>query len=132
MTGETILIVEDEGLIALHLTEMLENAGYRVADPVYSGEMALLALEKSPGPDLILMDIGLAGSLDGIETARQIKRLHTVPLIFVTAYFSESTLARMREVAPEGVIIKPFDDTDLLFLVRKALGSRPASPLAVH
>jgi CheY-like chemotaxis protein len=122
MTGETIQIVEDEGLIALHLTEILEKAGYRVADPVYSGEMALRALETSPIPDLSLIDIGLAGSIDGIETARQIRLRYSIPLIFVTAYASESMLARMLDVAPEGVIIKPFDNTELLDLVRKAVG----------
>jgi CheY-like chemotaxis protein len=126
MTGETILVVEDEGLIALHLTEILEKAGYRVLDPVYSGEMAIRALEKSPAPDLILMDIGLSGTLDGIETAQQIRQRLSVPLIFVTAYASESVLARMREVAPDGVIIKPFVDTELLDIVGKAL-SRPAT-----
>ena len=124
MTGETILVVEDEGLIALHLIELLEKAGYRVIDPAYSGEMALRTLEKSPKPDLILMDIGLAGSLDGIETAQHIRQRFSIPIIFVTAYTSERTLERMREVAPDGVIIKPFGYEDLLALVRKALDQR--------
>ncbi len=122
MTGKTILIVEDEGLIALHLTEILENAGYQVVDPVYSGEMALRALEKPPLPDLILMDVGLAGALDGIETARQVRQRYPVPLIFVTAYTSESMLARMLEVAPDAVLIKPFVDSELLALIGKAVG----------
>ena len=126
MTGETILVVEDEGLIALHLAELLEKAGYRIVDMVYSGEMVLQALEKSPEPDLIMMDIGLAGSLDGIETARLIRKRFSIPLIFVTAYTSDRTIERMREAAPDGVIIKPFLDTDLLALVRKAIGPRPA------
>ena len=125
MTGETILIVEDEGLIALHLTELLENAGYRVNGPVFSGEMALRELEKSPLPDLILMDIGLAGSLDGIDTARKVRQGFPVHLIFVTAYTSERMLERMREVAPDGVIVKPFMDDDLLALVAKSV-ARPA------
>ena len=124
MTGETILVVEDEGLIAMHLTELLEKAGYRVADPAYSGEMVLRALEESPEPDLILMDIGLGGSIDGIETARQIRQQFSVPLIFVTAYTSERMLERIREVAPDGVIVKPFDDEDLLVLVGKTV-ARP-------
>ena len=124
MTGETILIVEDEGLIALHLTELLEKAGYRVEDPVFSGEMALQTLERSQKPDLILMDIGLAGQLDGIETARQILQRSSVPLIFITAYTSERMLERMREVAPCGVVIKPFDDNDLLDRIRKTMACR--------
>jgi two-component system, response regulator PdtaR len=121
LTGETILIVEDEGLIALQLTELLEKAGYRIEDPVFSGEAALQTLERSQKPDLILMDIGLAGQLDGIETARQILQRSSIPLIFITAYTSERMLERMREVAPCGVVIKPFDGTDLLDLIRKTM-----------
>ena len=121
MTGETILVVEDEGLIALHMTEVLEKEGYKVTGPAYSGEMVLRALETAPEPDLILMDIGLAGSLDGIETARQIRQRFSVPVIFVTAYTSDATLERMRGVAPDGVIVKPFLDGELLSLVGKAV-----------
>ncbi len=69
MTGETILIVEDDGLIALYLTELMEKTGYLIVGTVSTGEMALRLLEDYLKPDLILMDIGLAGSLDGIETA---------------------------------------------------------------
>jgi CheY-like chemotaxis protein len=121
MTGETILVVEDEGLIAIHLVQILKTAGYHVADPAYSGEMALRALETSPEPDLILMDIKLAGVLDGIETARKIRQRFPVPLIFVTAHTSEHMLERMKEVAPYGIIIKPFIEEDLLALVGKAV-----------
>jgi len=124
LTGETILIVEDEGLIALHMTELLEKAGYRLEDPAFSGEMALRTLERAQKPDLILMDIGLGGHLDGIETARQIQQHISIPLIFITAYTSERMVERMREVAPCGVIIKPFDDTELLDLIRKTIDSR--------
>ncbi|MGB7787572.1 response regulator [Methanoregula sp.] len=109
------------------MTELLEKAGYRLVDPVFSGETALQALGKSPPPDLILMDIGLAGSLDGIETARQIRQRFSIPLIFVTAYTSESMLERIREVAPDGVITKPFVDTDLLAVVRNAVCRSPAN-----
>ncbi len=125
MTEATILIVEDDGLIALYLTELLEKAGYRVIGQAYSGEMVLRDLEKSPQPDLILMDIGLAGSLDGIETARQIGQRFSIPLIFLTAYTSESTLDRMKTVVSVGYIVKPFQDKDLLALVRKGV-ERPA------
>jgi CheY-like chemotaxis protein len=125
MTGEIILVVEDEGLIAFHLTELLENAGYQVIDPTCSGEVALRTLEKSPEPDLILMDVKLGGSLDGIETARQIRQRYSIPLIFVTAYSSERLLERMREVAPEGVITKPFVREDLLALIEKTLDLPP-------
>jgi CheY-like chemotaxis protein len=122
MTGEHILIVEDEGLIALQLTEMLEKSGYRVSGPVHSGEKVLAGLRNPPVPDLILMDIALAGQLDGIETARQIRQ--TFPFlhfIFVTAYAPDRILDRLRDIAPDGIVTKPFNDTDLLGLIEKAL-----------
>jgi CheY-like chemotaxis protein len=122
MTGETVLVVEDEGLIALHLTEMLERAGYRVTGPAYSGEMVLREFLNPSAPDLVLMDIALAGKLDGIETARRIRQqCPALPLIFVTAYSPERTRERMQDLAPDGVITKPFEDTDLLALVEKTL-----------
>jgi CheY-like chemotaxis protein len=84
--------------------------------------MVLREIGKSPQPDLILMDIALAGKLDGIETARQIRqRYPAIHLIFVTAYSPERTLERMQDIAPDGVLIKPFSDTDLLALVKQAL-----------
>jgi len=126
MTGETILIVEDDGLIALYLTELMEREGYRVIGSASSGEMVLRMLAKSPQPDLILMDIGLDGSLDGIETARQVQQRFSIPLIFVTAYTSESTLERVRDVTSDGFIGKPFMDNDILALVRKVLDQRTA------
>ena len=122
MTGESILIVEDEGLIALHITEMLEKAGYRVTGPADSGEMVLSKFLIPPMPDLVLMDIALAGKLDGIETARQIRQqFPALPLIFVTAYSPERTLERLQDLEPDGIIVKPFEDTDLLSLMKKAL-----------
>jgi CheY-like chemotaxis protein len=123
MSGETVLVVEDDGLIALYLIELLENNGYFVSS-TSSGELALQALKDSPAPDLILMDIGLSGSLDGIETLRQIRKQFSMPVIFITAYTSPAILERIREVAPDGYIVKPFLDKDLLELVRKILDKR--------
>ncbi len=121
MTGKIIQIVEDEGLITLHLTETLERAGYRVIDPVFSGEMAIKALEKSPRPDLILMDIGLAGSLDGIETAIKIRHQYDIPIVFLTAYSDRSRIEQAKEVSSFAYLIKPVSDEDLLAALRDAL-----------
>jgi CheY-like chemotaxis protein len=123
MNGETVLVVEDDGLIALYLTELLEKTGYLVR-AASSGEMALQELKESPLPNLILMDIGLSGSLDGIETLREIRKQFTIPAIFITAYTSPGILERIREVAPDGYLVKPFLDMDLLDLVRKILDKR--------
>ena len=103
----------------------MEKSGYCVGS-ASSGELVLQALKESPAPDLILMDVGLSGSLDGIETFREIRRQFSIPAIFITAYTSPATLERIWEVSPEGYIVKPFLDKDLLALVRKVLDKRPA------
>lgn len=124
MKENVIMVLEDEGLIALHLIEVLENAGYRVTGPLHSGELALKTLESSPPPDLIMMDIGLAGKLDGIETAALIRARYSIPLIFLTAYTTERNVERMREVNPAGYVVKPFIIEDLLAVVEKCLEAK--------
>ena len=124
MSGETILIVEDEGLIALHLTELLEKAGYRTTGPAYSGEMVLRDFEKSPLPDLILMDIALAGRLDGIQTARRIRERYPIPIIFLTAYSSQSRIDEAKEVSPFGYLMKPVMEDELFSAIDRALAGK--------
>jgi CheY-like chemotaxis protein len=123
MTAKSILIVEDEGLIALHLMEILTTAGYRVFEPIASGEEALRHLEERAQPDLILMDITLDGSLDGIETARQIRKRYAIPVIFLTAHSNSLITVRAKEVSPCGYIVKPVMEKDLLEHVERALHS---------
>jgi CheY-like chemotaxis protein len=122
VTGKNILIVENEGLIALAIAELLERMGFRVMETVYAGEYVLPLLEKSDKPDLILIDIGLAGSIDGIETARLIRQKFAIPLIFITAYRSEEIFDRLREFVLDQVIHKPFSNEDLLYQIDKAIG----------
>jgi CheY-like chemotaxis protein len=109
MTGESILIVEDEGIIALQLTELLENHGYRIAGSVASGEDAVSVAKKDP-PDLICMDIELMGKIDGIEAARQIHQHADIPVIYLTAYSDSQRVARAKETAPYSYIVKPFNE----------------------
>jgi len=121
MTAKSILIIEDEGLIALHLVEILTNAGYRVPEPMASGEEALKRLEECPHPDLILMDITLDGYLDGIETAREIRTRYAIPVIFLTAHSNSQIMSRAKEVSPCGYIVKPVMEKDLLEHIERAL-----------
>ena len=83
--------------------------------------MAIKALEKSPRPDLILMDIGLAGSLDGIETARKIRHQYPIPIIFLTAYSGRNQIEQAKEVSSLAYLIKPVSEDDLLTAIRDAL-----------
>ena len=120
MTGESILVVEDNGIIALQIGELLEKNGYRVSGTTAYGEEAV-ELAKKNFPDLICMDIELMGKIDGIETARRIHEHADIPLIFLTAYSDSRRLARATETAPYNYIVKPFDERELLVAVEMAL-----------
>jgi CheY-like chemotaxis protein len=121
MNDQLILIVEDDSLIALHLQELLQNAGYDVPDPVASGEEAIEYVRTSPLPDLILMDITLDGKLNGIETARQIEKISDIPVIFLSAHSDMELLASEGKSAPTAFIAKPFIGVDILQKVEKML-----------
>ncbi|HOX33343.1 MAG TPA: response regulator, partial [Spirochaetales bacterium] len=112
MNNERILIVEDEKIIALDLQRRLERFGYSVVGMASDG-MEAVALAKERAPDIILMDIMLAGGMDGIEAAGQIRDRYGVPVIFLTAYTDEKTLERAKEVEPFGYILKPFKEREL-------------------
>jgi CheY-like chemotaxis protein len=121
MKDPSILIVEDDGLIALHLQELLRNSGYNVPGPVASGEEAIEYVRTSPLPDLILMDITLDGKLNGIETARQIRKISDIPVIFLSAHSDMKLFTCEEEEAPTGFIAKPFNRADVVQTVEKML-----------
>ena len=101
-----ILIVEDEAIIALCLKMELKQAGYAVGPAAFTGEEAVIrAAEESP--DVILMDIGLAGDINGIEAAQQIRARSNVPIIFMTGYQEGDLRERAQTVNPVGYFIKP-------------------------
>jgi PAS domain S-box-containing protein len=104
----TILIVEDEKIVAMDIAGNLKSAGYEVLGIVASGKDAIELVEKTP-PDLILMDIRIKGDIDGIQTAEIIQSHYDIPIVYLTAFADENTLSRARITAPYGYIIKPFD-----------------------
>lgn len=112
MNVKSIFIVEDERIVALDLQYRLARLGHEITGSVATGEEALLQLEKVK-PDLILMDIKLAGEIDGIDLAGIIHKRYGLPVIFVTAYSDEKTLARVKASGACGFIIKPFTDEEL-------------------
>jgi CheY-like chemotaxis protein len=112
MPKANILIVEEEQVVALDLQSSLENSGYRVVGQTGRGEEALQKA-ATLRPDLVLMDIGLKGDMDGTETATQIRAQLHLPVIFLTAFADEATLRRARPAEPYGYILKPFDEREL-------------------
>ena len=120
MSGESILIVEDEGFIALQIKELLERGGYRISGTTAYGEDAIILSAKTP-PDLVCMDIELMGKVDGIEAARKIREHADIPIIFLTAHAGNQRIARAKEAAPYSYIVKPFNERELLVSVEIAL-----------
>ena len=115
-----ILIVEDEGLIARDLESRVRKAGYQVAGVVDTGEAAIQKVAES-NPDLILMDIFLRGRLDGIETARQVRTNHDLPIIYLTAHTDRETLNRAKTTEPFGYLAKPIGQASLPTSIEVAL-----------
>jgi PAS domain S-box-containing protein len=108
MEKKSILIVEDEQISALDLRETLLSLGYRVTGMAASGEKAIEMVDAEE-PDLILMDIRLAGVLSGIEAAEKILTTHRIPIIYLTAYADPELVERAKKTRPYGYIIKPYD-----------------------
>jgi len=114
----SILIVEDEWVVARDMQRCLEDAGYRVAGAASSPADALRQIEAAP-PDLVLIDIVL-GPDDGISLAERLQE-SGVPFVYVTAHTDPDTLARAKESGPLGYVVKPFDDRQLRSTVELAL-----------
>ncbi len=112
MSETTILIVEDEAIIAADLSSKLQQLGYNVVGMATEGEEAIEVTSRLH-PDLVLMDIRLEGTMDGIEAAEEIKLRHDAPVIYLTAHSDAATLSRAKLTGPCGYVLKPFDERDL-------------------
>ena len=112
MPPSSVFIVEDELIEAEDIRQTLEKLGYAVSGIARSGE-SVLQLLNTTRPDIVLMDIRLSGSMDGIETADRIRILYNLPVIFLTAHADETTLERAKITEPYGYVLKPFDEREL-------------------
>jgi diguanylate cyclase (GGDEF)-like protein len=101
------MIVEDERIVALDLRGALEELGYIIIGSAMSSEGALRAVERVR-PDLVLMDIRIAGQTDGIETARILRTRYGIPVVYLTASADEATLVRALDTDPVGYLMKPY------------------------
>jgi DNA-binding response OmpR family regulator len=116
-----ILLVEDEALIAMDLQWKLVEAGYRVCRMAATGEDAVHWAERDR-PDLVLMDNRLAGKIDGIEAALQIRSKSDVPVIFMTGYPQDDVFwERVKPVKPIACLTKPVIIEELLKIIPSAL-----------
>ena len=114
-----LLIVEDEPIIALDLHLMVTRLGYVVLATVASGEDAIHHVQALR-PDLVLMDIGLQGAMDGIAVAEHIRMQWQIPSVFITGYTDARTLARAERAQPLGFLWKPFEVSDIEATLKQA------------
>ncbi|OHD13585.1 MAG: histidine kinase [Spirochaetes bacterium GWD1_27_9] len=104
----SILLVEDEVIIAMLMQKEIMDIGYKVSNHVTTGENAIVIARQNP-PDIILMDIRLAGKIDGIDAASVIKSELDIPVIFITCYDDQSIRDRTQILKPLGYLIKPLE-----------------------
>jgi PAS domain S-box-containing protein len=119
--GKTaILIVENESIVAADLSIKLTQLGYQVVGVAAQSDTAVqMAVDFRP--HLVLMDIQLDGSPDGIATAELMRTRHDVPIIYLTAHSDAATLSRAKLTGPFGYILKPFEERDLAIQIELAL-----------
>ncbi len=112
MSQKSVLIVEDEIITAMEIKSCLKNFGYKVIGIVDSGENAIKRLAEN-GINLVLMDINLKGSMDGIETTEIIHSKYGVQIVFLTAFEEKENAIRSRFSFPFGFLSKPFNEKEL-------------------
>ncbi|MGE5444994.1 MAG: response regulator [Ignavibacteriales bacterium] len=120
MANANILVVEDETIVAKYIQKWLRSLGYVVPAVVSSGEEAVEKAQETR-PDLVLMDIVLKGSMDGVEAAKEIRARLNIPIVFLTAYADDNTLERAKITEPFGYILKPFEERELHSTIEMAL-----------
>jgi CheY-like chemotaxis protein len=124
MASPRILIVEDERIIAAELALRIARLGYEVIATVGSGAEAI-AQARENSPDLVLMDIGLPGEMDGLEAGIHIWESFKIPIVYATAYTDEVTMAQARTPQPVLSVRKPFDISQLRQTLAQALAAPP-------
>jgi len=113
MKLKKIMVVEDEKLSMLFIVESLKEEGYRDILEYASADGILTALKSGEVPDLILMDINIEGSKDGIQTAKEILSRWNIPIVFMSAYNDKETIREVLSISLYGFISKPFDEREL-------------------
>jgi AmiR/NasT family two-component response regulator len=116
----SVMIVEDEGIVALDLRRRLDDLGFAVVGHASDAEEALRGV-RAEAPDVVLMDINLGDGPDGITVAEMLAKESDVPVVFLTAHSDPATLARAGGTAPFGYVLKPVRDRELQIAIEMAL-----------
>lgn len=118
----TILIIEDELIIARHLKEILDEEGYNAIDGIKTVEVAKEKIAEHR-PQLILVDINLSGYNEGISLGHYIQSLNTIPFMYITSFSDKKTLDEAKDTRPYGYIVKPFKAVDIVTAVSVVLNN---------
>jgi len=123
MTKKRILIVEDEAITALDEAQIVRDLGYEVTGIAMTGEDAVERAGRDR-PDVVLMDIILAGKMDGQETALKIRELYQIPVVYVTAHGSKEQSISPKTRPPKGIgyVVKPFTKNELEREIKRLIG----------
>jgi DNA-binding response OmpR family regulator len=113
MESKKIMVVEDEKLTMLFITETLEDYGYEDILEYAYGQDIIDTIKQGTVPDLILMDINIKGAKDGIQTATEILKLCNIPIVFMSAYNDKRTIKEVLAVSLYGFLSKPFNEREL-------------------
>ena len=120
MNNIDILIVEDEAIVALEIKRTILKMGFGVSSVVANYDDALASI-KVKRPDIVLLDIHLKNSKDGIETANAIQKISNIPIIYLTAFSDDATIERAIETNPVGYVVKPFKRADIKSTLKLAI-----------
>ncbi len=116
----SILIVEDDPVIAADLTFIMQDLGYSPFPPLRNAADVMLML-KNTRPDCIIVDVNLEGNKDGIDLAEAIKSEYGIPLIFLTAHHDRNTIERIKKIQPSAYLVKPIEVHTLQTTIELAL-----------
>jgi CheY-like chemotaxis protein len=119
-----VLLVEDEPAIALEFRDALKDLGYRVLDPAVTGEEAIRVAEQER-PDIVVMDVSLAGELSGTQAAQIIHGRFAIPVVYLTGYANRATMEEIRVAGGGGVLQKPVRMSDLHAAIQRAMRAEP-------
>ena len=120
MSGEKIMVVEDEWVVADQLCRALKDLGYMVCQTASTGDEAIRKVEADR-PDLILMDIVLKGKINGIEAVERINSQFNIPVLYLTAYTNQEYIERAKLTNPFGYLVKPYNQKELYATIEMAL-----------
>ncbi|MEH1976471.1 MAG: diguanylate cyclase [Nostoc sp.] len=120
MFARKILIVEDEKILASNIRKSLQKLGYSVSEITNSGEEAIKKVAEIH-PHLVLIDICLAGEIDGVHVVDIIQNQFHVPVVYLTEYSEYKTLHKNQLSEPFSYIVKPFIESDLHFAIEMTL-----------